>query len=83
MIASCRICTARCKAVLPSPSRSLTSTPESRRVRTTPWWPLSMEMWSKGLLSTLSEGEGACVGNGVCLRDEAGVGGAAVAVQLG
>jgi hypothetical protein len=69
--------------VLPSPSRSLMSTPESRSIRTTPSWPLSMDTWSKGLLSPLSEGVWTCVGDGVCLRDEAGVGGTLVPDRLG
>jgi len=48
-----------------------------------PSWPLSTETWSRGLLSTLSEKEGACVGNGVCLQDGVGAEGAAVAAWLG
>lgn len=41
-----------------------------------PSWPLSMEMWSKGVTSSVEEGLCVCGGgDGVCLRDEAGVGG--------
>ena len=81
MMASCRLCTARCKAVLPSRSRSLMSTPESSSMRTMPWWPLSTDMCSKGRLSPLSplsDGGGTRVGKGLCLWGEGGVGGSAV-----
>jgi len=69
--------------VLPSRSRSLMSTSESRSIVTTPSWPLSMETWSRGLLSPLSDELYVCVGDGVCLRDKAGVGGTAVLERLG